>query len=75
MAYGLHTPTPTGPIETAVIGRVEKTLAGNVALSIGRSRRNRVGWVKVEHVTLSPDEALALAAELIEHARGGENGA
>lgn len=48
--------------KTGVIGRVETTQTGNVAVSVGHL--NEMGWEKTAHVTLTRDEAIACGAEI-----------
>jgi hypothetical protein len=60
--------------ERSIIGGVETTPAGNVALRIGRKADQ--GWCQTEHVVLTPAEAHRLGSELIaraDNAEGGEN--
>jgi hypothetical protein len=57
------------PGRVHIIGRIEKTGTGNAALSIGSC--NREGWEKTAHVTLTPNEALGLAIELLHIAVDG----
>ena len=52
--------------ERSVIRLPERTNAGNVALRIGRELEDGSGrWQQTESVVLTPDEARALAAELV----------
>lgn len=54
----------------SVIGEVERTVSGNVALRIGQEEVNGGGattsWRQTEHVTLTRAEAAELAAALLE---------
>ena len=67
--YGRRVADPGYRADLDVIGRVENTPAGNVALSIGTLRLRNAdirGWHKTGHVTLTPAEARALAIALLQ---------
>jgi len=61
--YG-HTRSPSQwTPEPSVIGEIETSAAGNVILRVGKL--HSIGWTQTEHVVLTPDEARALAAEVL----------
>jgi hypothetical protein len=63
--YGLRD-TSFGP--PGIIGAIEATPAGNVALRIGNPNEPKIGgWHQTEYVVLPPVEAREVAAELIAH--------
>lgn len=57
-----------------VIGEIETTSGGNVALRIGRTigKERGHGWHQIAYVVLGPDEVAALAEELRGQAAGNE---
>ena len=60
--YGTEAAAATRLSGRSVVGRVERTPAGNVAVSVGHLF---YGWEKTEHVTLTQAEAHNLAAALL----------
>jgi len=62
--YGVTVPRSTIRTDRrSVVGEIETSMAGNVILRIGRE--NDIGWSQTEHVVLAPEEAQALASELL----------
>ena len=57
-------PSPYDP-QTPVIGRVEKSAAGNTVMEIGRMNPDRAAWTKEIHLVLTPTEREHLIQRLI----------
>lgn len=68
MPYGMLVKRNEASGPCGVIGKPERSMAGNICLRVGRvlaPMGGASGWTQTEHVVLTPDEACALAAEIV----------
>lgn len=64
--YGTAVGPRYGDAPRSIIGEIESTAAGNVAIRVGQENAPGVGtWHQTEHVVLTPAETLAVIAELM----------